>query len=542
MSKSNEKILLPFAAFSQETKDFDNNIEKATVFCISELNKAKGGGFLRKQEAEKMVFVSKIYYPFWLISFNESTILLDGLNITDYTITHTLLPDLKAFKEKLKGLTVSRQIHANFLSNNQNYFQGLDEEQQVVIDGLIKDQEFTTEFLNYVNEGTKINSPINDAVLIAPALNKDNVSKMLRVLEDKRQRLLEELSDLKDIIKLLNVKQQESQTILNKEIQEIEKEYTVKIEKVKATVESKILKINKTFEKEETEVSKKFEQQIKDLEKEIVKCERTNEEIDSEIEQIEAEIKAAAINKDDVAEQKWKEKRNELKEKKPENASRTKELQKEVLNIEEARKSILFKLNQDKETKIKEENEELVELEAAREAAVKVCRNEMGKIEELTSNIIEKIDKLEKRREGVILEFESLGFKQTKEILSLVYMPFYLSCYQSKSRKRYNYLSPSIISYGGLGVRLKTLGKTKITQLWQPRNRKIIVFLNNLMSLLDEDIVFNHEISDACLKTNLLQNKKDREAIMQGLNKLKEQEWLSSSEFETFNQALSQYS
>ncbi|MDD3793005.1 MAG: hypothetical protein PHY74_07725, partial [Candidatus Bathyarchaeota archaeon] len=185
---------------------------------------------------------------------------------------------------------------------------------------------------------------------------------------------------------------------------------------------------------------------------------------------------------------------------------------------------------------------DLVELEAAREAASKICRNEMAKIEEMTSNIIEKIDKLEKRREGVMLEFDELGLKQIKETVALVFMPFYLSCYQSKSKKRYSYVSPSIVSYGGLGVRLKSLGKTKITQLCQPRNRKISILLNSLMSLLDENIVFNHEISEACLKANLLHNKKDQEAIVNGLNRLKEQQWLSSSEFETFSQALSQYS
>lgn len=542
MSKSNEKILLPFAAFSQETKGFDNNTEEATVFCISELNRAKGGGFLRKQEAEKIVFISKVYYPFWLVSLNEASLLLDGLNIASHTITHRVLPDLKGFKEKLKDLPSSRQIQANFLSNNQNYFQGLDEEQKIVIDGLIKDQEFTTEFLKYVNEGIKTNSPINDAVLISPALDKDGVTRMLRNLEKKRQELLEELSDMMGIIKLLNSKNQESQASLIKEIQVIEKEYNTKIEKVKATVETKIAKINKAFEKEETEISKKFEQQIKDIEKEIVKCEKTTEQIDSEIEQTEAEIRTAAINKDDVAEQKWKDKRNELKDNKPEYTLRIKELQKEILNIEEARKSILFKLNQDKETKIKEESKDLVELEAAREAASKICRNEMAKIEEMTSNIIEKIDKLEKRREGVMLEFDELDLKQIKETVVLVFMPFYLSCYQSKSKKRYSYVSPSIVSYGGLGVRLKSLGKTKITQLCQPRNRKISILLNSLMSLLDENIVFNHEISEACLKANLLHNKKDQEAIVNGLNRLKEQQWLSSSEFETFSQALSQYS
>jgi hypothetical protein len=52
-----------------------------------------------------------------------------------------------------------------------------------------------------------------------------------------------------------------------------------------------------------------------------------------------------------------------------------------------------------------------------------------------------------------------------------------------------------------------------------------------------ENIVFNREISEACLKVNVLQTKKAQELVRRGLSKLKEQGWLSNSEFEDFNQA-----
>jgi len=245
------------------------------------------------------------------------------------------------------------------------------------------------------------------------------------------------------------------------------------------------------------------------------------------------------VNKDDLAEQKWKEKRSELKNQLPEMASKIKTLEKEVADIEENRKKEMFQLKQDSDTKIKDAKKALVEIETSRDAQISVCRKEMEKIEELTSNIITKVDSLAKNREGLILEFNELGIKQKRTETLLVYMPFYLSGYQVKTNKRYTYLSSSTLSDGGLGTRLKAVGKTKISQIFQPRYRKITSILNKFIALLNEDIVFSREMSEACLKANLTEMQSSREGIKNGLNSLKEKGWLSEKEVELYSQALS---
>ena len=64
--------------------------------------------------------------------------------------------------------------------------------------------------------------------------------------------------------------------------------------------------------------------------------------------------------------------------------------------------------------------------------------------------------------------------------------------------------------------------------------------LNRFISLMDENIVFNCEVSEACLKASLLQTEKAQESVRSGLDKLKEQGWVSKSEFQEFNQAVAQ--
>jgi hypothetical protein len=536
------KTILPFTVSSQANGVFNGDIEKAAVFCTAELNRQKGGGFFRKQDAEKLVFTSKVLYPFWITPFRESTLLLDGLNVASYTITYPALPDLKAFIERLKEQQMIRQVHTNFLSNNQNYFQNSNNEQKLVIDGLLNDAEFNRDFLKYVKQATTTDLPITEAVLVTPALNEEGVLKMLQNIESTRLKLSEDLADLKETIKLLNSKSLESQADLREEIKAVENEFGVKIRKAKAILDDKVSEINKAYADEVAVVSNRFERKITGLQTDLVKCEKEKGQLDEEIEHVESEIKTSAINKDDSAEQKWKEKRNELKDQRPEIASKLKETQKLIDEEEEAKKTSLFQLMQDNEAKIREVSKDLLEIESAQDAEIKVFRNEIEKIEDLTSNIIEKVNELSKNREEKMLEFDQLGIRQKRTDHLLVYMPFYLSCYHSKSAKRYTYLAPSDVSDGGLSARLKALGKIKISQLFQPKYKRISSILNSFIGLMDENIVFSRETSEACLKANILQIEKSaQDSVRSGLNKLKEQGWLSESEFEEFNQVFTLY-
>jgi hypothetical protein len=377
------------------------------------------------------------------------------------------------------------------------------------------------------------------SVFITPALTKEGVTNMLQNIEGARQKMLEEIADLKEAIKLLNFKTQGFLKGLQGEIETIEEKFSRQIDKAKSTLDIRLAKINKEYSEIVTKVSDKYTNQIMEKQKEILTLEKNKNQTNGEIEHAEAEIKTAAVNKDDSAEQKWKEKRSEFKNQLPEITSKIKILGKEVADIEENRKKEMFQLKQDSDIKIKDAKKDLVEIETSRDAQILVCRKEMEKIEELTSNIITKVDSLAKNLEGLILEFNELGIKQKRTETLLIYMPFYLSGYQVKTYKRYTYLAPSTLSDGGFGTRLKAVGKTKISQIFQPRYRKITSILNKFIALLNEDIVFSREMSEACLKANLTEMQSAREAIKKGLNALKEKGWLSEREVESFSQALS---
>lgn len=539
MQKANEKTILPFTNY-QKNEFYNNDVEKAAVFCLSEMQRKKGGRFFKKQDTEKIAFISKVLYPFWIVPFRESTLLFEGLDTASYTINYPALPDLNPFINQLNIQPMTRQVYSNIVSNNQNYFQNSKETQSLKIEGLITDTEFISEFLDYTKQAETTYLLVTEAVLVSPAKDQTSTLKMLNNLENTYAQLYKELENLKTIIKMLNKKNLEAQNSLKQDIKATKDKFAPNIQRVKNLLESNVAKINKAYSGQCTEISKKNELQMTNLHKEIVKLEKEKEKLEKESGKIEAEIRTAAVNKDDTTEQKWKTKRKDLKEKQSEISEKMKDTQKQIQAAEERNKNILFKLKQDNDEKIKQEGKDLAELEAARDAEIKVYQNETEKLETLTSNIIQKVDELVRSREATLPEFDNLGLKQKKYGNTMVYMPFYLTSYQSKTQKRYTYLAPSNLSDGGLSTKIKCIGKTKISQIFQPRSKKIISILNSFIGLLDENIVFNHEISDACSKTSMLQKKNDAEKVKNGLTKLSEHGWLSNEELEEFNKQVTQ--
>lgn len=539
MQEKNQKILLPFAAFKNGEKEkFDDKVENACIFCLAELNRDKGGGLLKKKPSEKIGFIAKAYYPFWIMSFREYALLFDGLNLCSYPIKNPAIPDLKYFKDTMSALS-TRQAYAAFLSNQVNCFQNYDCKRTKVVDGLISDSEFIRELLTYTKESKITETPVVDGVLVSPSCDESQIKNIAKALSDTYDEIMTEIHELNAIIKLLNTKTQGFIKEMRNEVQGVEHKFSGQIKAAQAAFEEKKLKINKVYAETVTDVTKSFEAETLAIQKDIVKLEKTKNELNSKIEKIEKEIRNATINKDATSEEKWKEKKNELKVQLSRNSQLIENLEVKIPPIEENKKEKLFQLRQENESKLKDATKNLLDIESTRDAEKRIIQNEMENIEDLASKITVDIDKLSKILETDLVSFDTLGIRRENAPPSLVYMPFYLIYYMLDNNRRFSFVSPSIVSNRDISSRLKGIGKKKITQILQPRSQKIISVLNKFMVLLNENVAFSHEITQACSKVALLRSTGTIEELKKGLEDLKNEGWLSESELESFKQALS---
>jgi hypothetical protein len=106
-------------------------------------------------------------------------------------------------------------------------------------------------------------------------------------------------------------------------------------------------------------------------------------------------------------------------------------------------------------------------------------------------------------------------------------------------KKRYVVYPPSIVGSMGILTKLKgVFGATKMKSFLQPRSKAIAALLDQLVILTEENPVFEKEISDAGIKANILGTTELRIGIKRGLGELRDENWISESELESFSELL----
>jgi hypothetical protein len=534
------KYLLPFSTPSRNRRQpFTEESEIAAIFCLAELERSKGGKFVGKQPPEKLGFMAKVSYPFWMIPFNNITLFFDGLHTTSHTITYPIIPDIQEFLENLNRSSKTRQNYIQFLQDSTNYFQTPITEEKKVMDGLITDLELLDTLSKYMTEATKIRTQLPEIVFVSPSIDESLVFSLTQDLQNLKSKFEEEIKALNKGMKLLSEKTKGFIKNMQSQIEKVRSKFDKEIEKFKASKAKEIEKIRKEYDEKIAETSEITEEKLLSLQKEKIKLDKTKDQLTSEIDRCDLEIKSSTIEKDGVSESKWKEKKNQVRKELSEIEGKLKVVNKEIEAMKNEKKLKIFELRSECDAKVKETMKDLVEIESSRDAQIHVYTEEMEKLEELTSNIITQIDKLIKLRETSIAQFEKLGVKHQPKKNALVHMPFYLVCYQSETRKRYVCFPPSIVNKVGLGVKFKgAFGKAKIKQLLQPRSPKLASLLNKFPLIMEQNAVFNRDMNEACNKANLLQKNNILELIKQGLETLKEEGWVSERECQTFIEIL----
>lgn len=536
MSQKTTRLILPFSVLSENrTEQFAIEMEKATLCCFAELERAKGGGLVLKKPEEKTVFLAEFCYPLWIVPWSKFNLFFDGLKTTKHTLTYRSIPDVKIFTENVQRSLKTLETFMAFLSDNVNYFQTRGEEKTMAIDGLIAEPNFLNEFNLYLSETRQVETLSSRIVFLQPAVDESAISSIAQELENLELGFKEDVDILFEGMKLLNKTTRNFVKTIRSRITAIREEFSAEIKKQEDVITPKVNRINEEYDEQITKLTKDFEKQLLLLQKEKVKLERTKEQSLSKIENYNLEAKTCASIKDSVGEKKWKEKARETKKELSEIEVKIEELEEKIKEIEESKSLETFRIRSELESRLKEAKKDLLELESSRDAEIQAHKQEIGKLESLTSTIIQQIDSIVKLREANLADFEKLGVLQSHKNSALIYVPFYLVCYKAELKRRYVLFSPSVANSIGFTTKLKgALGKAKVKQLLVPRFKTITSLLDEFPNLLERNAAFEREIYEAGEKVNMLKTSSMRDQIKSGLEKLKEEGWLSDKEHTAF--------
>ncbi|MEM2912076.1 MAG: hypothetical protein QW146_06195 [Candidatus Bathyarchaeia archaeon] len=539
MSQKISKMVLPFSVLAENRSEpFMDEMERASIYCFTELERQKGGGLILKKPEEETVFLTKFFYPLWLVPWNRLNLIFDGLKTKDHPLNYKGIPEAKTFLENLQRSSKTMETYMAFLSDNLSYFQVPSDEKTMMIEALISNQTFLSEFDQYLSEvrEAEASSPI---VFLPSLIEETAILATIQELEKLKSDFKTDLGLLHESMKQLSRTTRNFVKAIRGEIRTIKEEFGEKIKKQEEVVAPKLKRINEEYDEQIVKLTKKFEEQLLPLQKEQVKLEKLKEQAIKKIERCNIEAKTCAANNDVVGERKWKEKANETKKELSEVEKQIKAVEERIKAVEESKSLETFKLRSEWEARIKEAKRDLLELESSRDAKIQIHEEEIERLEGLTASIIQQISNVVKLREADLINLDKLGIQQKYKTVNLVYIPFYMACYQFETKKRYIVFPPSVANSMGFIAKLKgALGKAKVKQLLVPRFKAVTSLLEGLLGLIERDAAFAREIYEAGEKANILKGASALEEIKKGLEKLKSEGWLSEKEYAAFGQKL----
>jgi DNA polymerase III alpha subunit (gram-positive type) len=443
--------------------------------------------------------------------------------------------------ENLKRGSKTRETHLAFLSDHINYFQAPVTEKGVLINGLLSESKFLSEFDSYRREAIAIDDQPSNVALLSPIIEESTVSSKLDELKTLHLSFKEDVDRLYRCMKFMNKATGHYVKVLHSKAKAVKEEFDVKINAQEEVVAPRVADLKEDYDHKIIESAKSFERQLLPVQKEKVQLEKSREHDLAKIEHYKLEAKTRAERDDSVGEQKWKEKSSETKKELSEIEDQLKQTEKALKDLEERKSLEIFNLRSELEAKIKEARQPLLELESSRDAKILICKQEIETLEQQTKLIIEHIGRTAKLRETSIANFVKLGVKQDPELkdVALFYVTFYVACYQVESKKRYLILPPSEANAFGLSTKLKSaLGRAKIKQLLVPRFGGITSLMDTIQVLAQQNAVFETEMREMGGRTNILTMDSMSECIQKGLERIKNEGWLSEKEHQDLSQKI----
>jgi len=537
LAKRVRRLILPFAVAAKDRfRPFSKDMEMAAIFYLAERDRKKREGRVLKKPEEKLAFIAETCYPVWLIPWKGRTLIFDGLEFTNQSISYDILPDIKAFEADVQASSKSREAYVAALSQNANYFQNFAGKEEKTIEGLITNPEFMHDLIDYIKDSEDVGKVETAKTILSPMLDEYEVSASINKLSDSRDRIEEEIKALSRSMKLLSKASREQMKALQAEMKESMKEFDKRIAKVSPKVMEKIQKIQEKRDEEVTRISKKYGRKLRALHQNRVRIERTLERLSTEIERIEADIKGCRERKDEAGEFQLTQKFDEIKKRLPVLDKEIKDIDREIENVEDAKKIEVSRARTKPDDRVEEAMKSLHDIEAAKEARTRLEQQELAALEEMTACIIKQIDAMIKTKESALNEVDNMGAQERRRKFALIYLPVYFVCYETEVGKRYVVYHPSNVGSMGIKTKLKgVFGSGKMKSFLQSRSQAIAALLDRLVDLTQENPVFEKEITEAGIKANILRATELRVGVKRGITELKDENWISENEYQILN-------
>jgi archaellum component FlaC len=513
-------------------------MEVAALLFVAEAERKKKSG-LFGGAVEDLVFLSKLYYPLWAIQWENSCLLIDGMETVSNNILYFKPPDAEAFVEHLRRSTTVQELYCSTLRSHVETFSSFTSQTEIPVEGFVADKELLSDILGFIKEAKAETNISPDFIsLIEPKIGKEKAVKICKDIQEHYNKLQSEIKGLQLAINTVAEETKKHADKLSQEEEQMQERYEDQISNIRTEVEKrkkelekerdeKIAKITATHEKEmDARLSerKKWEQELLRLEQNKSEYEKRKE--------------LRKRKNDEIGEARW--------------TARLRDVQNQISTVKGKIKALSDFINRsvketEKTTKnmhdtyqrlLDEEEKKITDLESLRDSELEKKRKEIAELKQESLNLTDKIEQLieQKQERSSMLKEATIPWKTNTP--TLIHLPFYLIQYEADKEKRH-FVRPPVIARGHEGIVMKirkigTLLKPgpKINALLKSRSKA----LENIFASFEEKLESNKRIQKVVnqlgMSHNLLKSADFKEKVRKGMEELEVEGWIKPEEKE----------
>ena len=260
-----DKILvLPFIVEAHDGKEsVSYPAELAGVACLTEFQRRKTG-FLR-DAAEKVSFLSKLYYPIWVVPLEDSCLIIDGLASLSHNFTFKEPANTGLFVEDLKKNSVVPQEFMAALSRQAKNAEKSTSTVNLSFKALIADKELVKFFFEYLKSGSTFSG---DKVVFAPSeIDASAAAAAREAVANCLRRIYANVKGLQYALEVLNEEVEFHERMLLNEVEVLNEKCEAEVASLKPEVEKNIEKLKLKRDAAIAYVLKDTEKKVAVLEK-----------------------------------------------------------------------------------------------------------------------------------------------------------------------------------------------------------------------------------------------------------------------------------
>lgn len=489
-------------------------------------------------ETGKMLFISKLHYPLWLIPWENLSLLMDGLGIISAPIKCQKIPDVSLFIEDVERGISNRAQFWFSIEKHKKTFADFTGEAEFKIEALISERDLLSDISNYVSEAAPARlDEKTSALLIPPKLDAQAAAEQARLLLDLQRQAFSEISCLEYAEELLREAVGIHGRMIRREIDFIRKLYDEEISRIRPSVDMRVNRLLREMDAKIAGIKKTFKRETEAKERERERHEHKLQNLEVQRADFRRKRDFCKRKKDRIGLARWEHKIQICE-------NRIRELKKKISDLteyirENSRQSqaAIEEVRRIYQEQIEKEKSRIYNFENQREERVESKQREMEALEREANQIISQIQGLIRRKREWMKEIRNLAIPLHVEDATLICLPLYLIGYQSEGKTDLQILPPlKIASPKGVAKTLRKtlLGFTRASKLkifMHPRSEALSGMLNSALkekARSDED--FSKVLYQTASSANILTSQNLRETLIEGLEKLKIGGWIGQGE------------